>query len=398
MNQKSEQLTAAYNIVVDDDMPLTPSRLRDTIIGCLGANCTLETLYGKKVLVYQCEAGKKVLLCKNITYLGNPHPIFKKRIQIPSEWIELTRNLEHDGYDVRFIGVYHYDGFVVFADFLKDTYMQRNCHNSAAHIYINDIYQGETQGVFEKEDQNGNIIRAISHSKFANYLQGNEKNKSNLVELFAKFKNGFSFGQWMKAVECIQEMHDKHWSQWKQAEWAGWFLEYKFYHFTKKSNVVPFIKYTALSCKGHKKDTFDFDLWFPKENFYGDLKASDISVPKAPGNDQKSFIDCINKYGKFWYAIYEHETEKDSKHSYEATIFWNKLLGKDDLMSYSDKMKHSVKFIRMCIIEINKINFQNILSTFKQGHQPDGSKRNPKFNINKRNIDNYVVYRYSLKQ
>ena len=121
MNQKSEQLTAAYNIVVDDDMPLSPSKLRDTVIRCLGTNCTLETLYGKKVLVYKCTTGKKVLLCKNITYLGNPHPIFKKRIQIPSDWIELTLKLERDGYDVRFVGVYHYDGFVVFADFLKDT-------------------------------------------------------------------------------------------------------------------------------------------------------------------------------------------------------------------------------------------------------------------------------------
>lgn len=171
MNQKSEQLTAAYNIEVGDDMPLSPRKLRDTVTGCLGANCTLETLYDKKVLVYKCKSGKKVLLCKNITYLGNPHPIFKKRIQIPSDWIELTRKLERDGYDVRFVGVYHYDGFVVFADFLKDTYLQRNCHNSAAHIYINDIYQGVTQGVFEKEDQQSRKFFVISRNCFADYLR-----------------------------------------------------------------------------------------------------------------------------------------------------------------------------------------------------------------------------------
>lgn len=68
-------------------------------------------------------------------------------------------------------------------------------------------------------------------------------------------------------------------------------------------------------------------------------------------------------------------------------------------MSYHSRMKHSVKFMRMTIIELNKANFRDALKTFNQGKQPDGSARAPKFNINKKTLenDNYVVFRYSYK-
>ena len=63
------------------------------------------------------------------------------------------------------------------------------------------------------------------------------------------------------------------------------------------------------------------------------------------------------------------------------------------------KMKHSVKFTKMTIIELNKVNFRDALRTFNQGKQPDGSARAPKFKINKQTLanDNFVVFRYSYK-
>ena len=55
--------------------------------------------------------------------------------------------------------------------------------------------------------------------------------------------------------------------------------------------------------------------------------------------------------------------------------------------------------MRMTIVELNKANFRDALKTFNQGKQPDGSARAPKFNINKKTLenDNYVVFRYSYK-
>ncbi|MDE7376674.1 MAG: hypothetical protein K2N16_07480, partial [Muribaculaceae bacterium] len=64
---------------------------------------------------------------------------------------------------------------------------------------------------------------------------------------------------------------------------------------------------------------------------------------------------------------------------------------------YSRRMKNRVKFVKMSIIELNRVNFREALIDFNQGRQPDGKARKPKFNINKKVLenDNFVVFRYT---
>ena len=74
-----------------------------------------------------------------------------------------------------------------------------------------------------------------------------------------------------------------------------------------------------------------------------------------------------------------------------------KLLGVKKLdgnISYAKKMKHSVEFVQMKIFELNRVNLNETLSNFNQGHQPNGGKRAPKFLINKNNIDNFIIFSY----
>ena len=54
----------------------------------------------------------------------------------------------------------------------------------------------------------------------------------------------------------------------------------------------------------------------------------------------------------------------------------------------------------MSIIGLNRVNFREALTDFNQGHQQDGNERKPKFNINKKVLqnDNFVVFRYTYKQ
>lgn len=150
------------------------------------------------------------------------------------------------------------------------------------------------------------------------------------------------------------------------------------------------------------KKLLDFDIFFPKANYYGDLKASDIDKKEAPGNDQENVLKAINQYGKLWYVIYEHKTEKDSLHNNEMAIRRMNLIGDTyqpgGKISYEKKMKHSVEFKRMKIFELNRINLNETLSAFNQGHQPDGKSRAPKFLINKKNIDNFIVYSYEYQE
>lgn len=360
MNQPSEQLTACYNIVQDKDQPLSPNTQKKYIQAILGEDCKIEKILGKNVLLFQSFEHSIILLCKCITYLGNPHPIFKKRIQIPRDWVNFAQIAEKQNYDVRFIGIYHYDNFIIFADFKKDTYLKHKCNNSAAHVYINDLYQGATSGIFTKIDKNGNEISCIASHCLKDYLNG-QKSQNTLLEMFAKFNCNYNFGEWITALEAISEMHNKHWSKWKETEWAGWFLEYKFSEFSKKPEFSKIVQYSASSFKAHRQGEYDFDLWFPQEQFFGDLKASDISQKEAPGNDCKTFINCLNQYGKFWYIVYEHQTQKDSDHKFEATKWRNHFVWDNEEkhkkifneMSYSSRMKHSVKFVKMFIIELN---------------------------------------------
>ncbi|MCF0211644.1 MAG: hypothetical protein HUK17_01940 [Bacteroidales bacterium] len=408
MNAPSQQLTSVLELEIAFDQPLRGYALVAMVKDCLGENCAVQTILGKKVIVYTKGAIRVVLLCKCTTYLGNPHPLFKKRIQIPDWWCEYTQEVEKMGYDVRFVGVYHYDGFVVFTDFEKSTYMERRLHNSSAHVYINDLYKGASEGLFQKTDRNGNRISCILARNFAGYLNGTLASQDVLLQRFAEFNNGFPFGEWITAIQAIQEMHNKHWSQWRQAEWAGFFLEYKFSQFAAGANVAPWMQYVALQNKGHKVGSYDFDIFFPQHNFYGDLKASDIGKPSTPANDQETTIRCISQFGKLWYVVYEHETIPDRTQDYEATRFRNNYLkeidhvadGDFDEMSYHQRMKHSVRFVRMSIIELNRINYREALSDFLQGHQPDGGDRKKKFLIKKSVLenDNMVIFRHTYLQ
>lgn len=67
-------------------------------------------------------------------------------------------------------------------------------------------------------------------------------------------------------------------------------------------------------------------------------------------------------------------------------------------MSYAQRMKNSVNFVKMSILEINRVNCRALLKDFNQGHQVDGVARKPKFVINKRNMENFVIFRHRYEK
>ena len=408
MNLKSQQLRSDLSLEIDFDQTLTPNQIKEKLITLLGKeNISEEMIANRKALVYANNSGiKEVILFANISYLGGDgaHPIFKKRIQLQKSFKDVALAVANNSkYFVRFLGVYHYKGNIVFVDFVKDTYLNKKMHNSAAHVYINDLYQGMKNGIFKKIDRNGNLLYVIKYTKLKDYLDNNIVVKNNITkifDMFTKFNYGFPFGQWLQAIKCVEEMRDRSWSQWAQSEWAGWYLEYRFYHYTQDNDTEIYCKYIRQKRKS------DFDLWFNEVSFYGDLKSESISSSAILGNDKESVLEAINTYDKFWYVVYEHETIKDKDKNYEASEFINKLKfyngkwpkGKAfDSHSYGDKLKHSINYSKMYIIEVNRINYGEVLSDFNQGKQPNGDPRNQKVAISKKIIDNFVIYRYDYK-
>ena len=412
MNINSEQITLDKSLVVAQDQPLPKGQLQKCLLDVLGKeHCRILAVPARKwVLEYVGEGKVYHFLVRTCTYLGNPHPIFKKRVQLPLWFNEYTNALrtKRPEVDVRYIGVYHYGDMhhgdnIIFVDFKKDTYLTKKGHNSSAHVYTNDLFQAMNYGVFSKEDYFGNAISVIRKDRFKDYVDGGVSTSASLFNLFDRFNSDFPFGQWLKAIDVIKEMHRNGWHQWRQTEWAGWFLEYKFNKFILENGIADKMCYVGSSLK--REGDLDFDIRFDNERFYGDLKASDVKKKETPGNDQSNLIECISLFDRFWYVIYEHETIKDSEVGYEATKERNRYIKSVDPsynkneMSYHERMKNSVRFVKMSIIELNKVNYRDALTDFKQGRQPDGNARKPKFNINKSVLenDNYVVFRYINK-
>lgn len=84
-HQPSEQIRSDFGLEIADDQVLrTQKQQQKALVYYLGEEkCSTETILGKKVFVYKTNNKKYILLHKAILYLGNPHPIFKKRIQMP---------------------------------------------------------------------------------------------------------------------------------------------------------------------------------------------------------------------------------------------------------------------------------------------------------------------------
>lgn len=398
---KSEQLLPNLSIVLDYDQPIRSSEeILKVLNKYLNDECHIEKFdKNKNVYCYEHDGIKDCFLVGAITYLSKPHPLFKKRLQL-KKWFKDYYNANKNDYEIRvhLLGIYNYNDLVVFVDFNIEDYIGNKMNSSAAHVYSNDLYQAFANDIFNKVDKSGNRITTISGRNFNDYLC-NRTFENDIFKVFKYFNTSFNFDEWILASDAIIEMKKANWYQWKGAEWPGWWLEFKIADYLKTQKYENLIIYIGSK---KTKDMLDFDLYFPKDCFYGDIKASDINKKQAPGNDQENVLKAINQNNRIWYVVYEHETVKDNKKNNEMAKARMELIGnrykEGDKISYTSRMKHSVNFKQMHILELNKINMNDVLSEFNQGHQPDGNKRKPKFLINKKNIDNYIVFSYRLKE
>ncbi len=399
---KCEQINSCMQMVLDYDQKLTKREEFLTVLKkALGENVSLVKYQGTKdVYLYKSNGVDHYLICAAVTYLGNPHPLFKKRMQLKKWYKDFYHEYKNKpNTTINLVGVYHYDGMELYCDFNLSDYIGRKLNSSSAHVYINDIFQAMKNGTFEKVDINGNRITVVKGIYLKDFFDG-IKTENPAIKLFQKFNLQFSFNRWLRADECIRIMLDNNWYQAKGTEWPGWFLEFRVDEFIQKENCAPIMLYTGN--KNKSEGMLDFDLFFGSMNFYGDLKASDIGKKEAPGNDQQNTLDAISKYGRLWYIIYEHETIKDTSRNNEMAIARMKLTEPDykdgDHVSYLTRMKHSVNFKKMQIFELNAVNMHSILSDFNQGHNsgPAMAARVAKFMLNKNNLNNSIIYTYEV--
>lgn len=348
----------------------------------------------KKVISAIINNEKTIFAIANITYLGHPHAGNKKRIQIKEWWIKLYNEYKTEA-KLKIVGLYSYKGNKIFVDFDIEKYVENKANNSSAHVLTHDLYQAMEYEYFEKIDSRNNKISVVRKENFNKYLLGGIKgNNSDILECITEFNKQFNFDNWKLGIDVYQEMYDANYKNTFQSEWPGYYLEYAMENFLTSKNTNVLQMYS-----GKSDDKLDFDMYSKKYNFYLDLKCSNITETKTILNDTRNIDKAIEEHGKIWFVMYQHETKKDKDYGLETCTFWNKLKIADGrknvkLTSYKDRMKHSVKFDNMLILEVNKQNANQIFLEYKQGKNSNGKDRKPKYMINKKNIDNFIIFNY----
>jgi len=365
------------NIVTDFDAKLSPGEIREV----LNNDIKLENCSNP----YSCNvSGRNVkLFIKQITYLGHPHLAFKKRIQISRGWqIGLS---EANAY---LLGVYKYRETIIYTLFDKTNFITRITNNSSAHVSTFDLLNAQQKGIFTKQDIRGNIITCVRHDLIYYVLSkivNNESILSHEISLFETFK--LSLKKHYHGIECYSEMILSDYRNKFQPEWFGFYLEYKFETFLENN---PDCKSICRYQSKKSKDDIDLDLNFNDE-FLGDLKTHSNDSSAILGNDIGNVMKALQNYGKLWYIVFNHNTHRDSNHDFEVTIFWNTEQEKEDLMSYSRKMKNKIELTDFMILEINNYN-KIYLSVFNQGINSNKLPREPKIKIDKKMINNFLIY------
>lgn len=406
---------AIYN---DKDVSLTPKEIYG-YFEKYWPQIQQQEVNGKKLIVGFYNGKKYAISCKNVTYLGIPHPIFKKRIQI-SGLQEFYDDAVSIDAEPLLMGIYVHGEVVVFVNFGIDTYLTKKAHNSSAHVYADDLLAAYEDGFFQKIDFFGNVVTAFNISSVDTFLEDhysgnceltfdafrevsnkgrdNASFASDIVPIFKKFF-GNQNKQW-DGILCYKEMISANYKNAFQAEWPGFYLEFRLSDFLLKERI-PESKIKFAQNKS--QSGVDLDLYFSKIRSYGDLKMHSDSSSGVQGNDLetvKQLVFTTWYSGHLYYIVCEHATKKDNMSGAVVTHYWNKVKprkkGKPiDLTSYIGRMKNSVMLKKVYFLDINKDNWM-YLGVFKQGKNADGHPREPKIKIDADNFQHFVIEEMTL--
>ena len=175
-NKKSQQITTDMKVVYDYDQPIKNLseilKIYEKIFGW--ENCGIEKYENKNIYFYKNNNIKHYFLTASVTWLSNPHPSFKKRLQLKTWYKDFYReNKDKDNIKIHLIGLYHYEKNIIFVEFRIEDYIDKEMNNSSAHVYLNDLYQAMINPCFIKTDAIDNTIITITGKNFKNDIKNN---------------------------------------------------------------------------------------------------------------------------------------------------------------------------------------------------------------------------------
>lgn len=391
------------SITLDYDQPLSTKDIGALFYDLFGDNSVGKD---KEHILY----GKLGLLVADVTYLGHPWPLFKKRIQLKDYYPEVFFKNQNSGLDTLFVGVYHYQSMYLFVVFDPGPYVEKKSHNSSAHVQSFDLQYAAKAGTYSKTDAMGHFIRIMDLDHFVQFVKDRVNAPTNVYDYdevmrlirdyFEDFFKGLPKGVW-NGIDCYNEMKSGNADNWRQGEWQGWYFEYLFKKYLEKHPNDQISYYGDKSEKG-----IDFDIVFSKDKWiYGDLKA-DKCDGDILGNKFQSFDIVLKDHnGRVLYVVLRYKAELDKKHGYKTTIFWNQFRDDDKKYAtldeikdgYGIRMKYSITPQEIKVISIDKTAYEILKKDpFHQGRNSDGKERETKLKVGKDMIEALSVYSQSL--
>ena len=161
-----EQVQRDGTVVKDVDCSLSQRELQQAVMEHFPGTWVENGLLRGKYGTTQYSA-----FLRNVTYLGKPHPPFRKRIQIPKDFLELYQQGQQRGIEMLLIGVYTHGDVRLFCDFDLRQYVQRNLHNSSAHVHTSDLQGALQEGMMQRADVRGNIITVFDPAHVEDFLR-----------------------------------------------------------------------------------------------------------------------------------------------------------------------------------------------------------------------------------
>ena len=354
-NALVEQVTKEGLLVEGYDESLSPSEIFDRISKYFPK--ISKATADPRVLVGNHKGHKFAIRCKNVTYLGNPHPHFKKRIQISDDLYDFYRLALSMKAEPILMGIYSFGNNTIFVDFKIDTYIEKKAHNSSAHIYVSDLAAATEEGYFQKIDFFGNTVTAIRPDIVSVYLdeffgveepsaeekmeqkvsepvkaetqqpvlpKGREVNelhiqiKDGTSETVVKERTGVDESDFSRIasyalafkrdiVPKVRTFFDSEEKDWKGIECyqkmivadyrnkyqPEWVGFFLEYEFEKYLKDNK-LNYLITYAQDKTDGGIDLDLYFPTIESYGDLKAHSEESRGIQGNDWDTIFGIIN--------------------------------------------------------------------------------------------------------
>lgn len=343
------------------------------------------------------------LYISNVTYLGNPHPKFKKRMQLSNSADKSYLKRDNTLTNITLLlGLYTYDenNPIIVA---WDSSANKNAGKSkSSHVYIKDIQDAMINGASQRIDKHKNNVYCFRCEQLKNFLNYNFMNIDHSESFISYLKDfgihvdEFSFTTDMikyikedlakkefvwDGKKSIKEMQDNSYSKWRETEWQGFYFEYLMQRSLMEKHEDM---QQVLDIPGPKYGNTVFDSFY---NIPWDFKVHSDNSNTLITNDLEAIQKAIDDYGKVGFIIisgtpkYEENTEfSDWRNELKGGLSKNQIENLNKNKKHR-KLKTEFKPERITIVTIDKESIKKhmIVSGF---HQPDGKIRREKLSIN----------------